>query len=388
MSDFRPISLTPILCKILERLVVKRWILPKLGTKVDLSQFAYIPRNGSGATSAPTLMQHKILKFLDVSSGCVRILSIDFAKAFDKVSHCGILRAVERFGLPREAVFWIASFLSERYQRVCVGNHVSRWHCVPSGVPQGSVIGPLLFCLFVADLSSICDNSVTFKYADDVTIVHFVRKNCDDRLQEELNNVLTWSSSRHLPVNESKCCVLDIITSKTFQPTPVLDLQGRVIPQVSQLRLLGVTLCHDLKWNIHVESILNKSCKRIYLIRNLKRSGCPVSELLRVYNTMIRSMILYAYPSFCNLSGYLQEKLLNFERRIFRIIGEKNSETILEAGDQFCKRLFQKVELSCDHPLRECFKLRQNFRTRSSTQLLPCSSKTVRLSKSFIRFSS
>ena len=131
ISDYRPISLLPVLSKTFEKLVVKNFILPVIRDKVSPTQFAYISRPGSGTTSALVLAQHKVLQFLDSCSGAVRVLSIDFSKAFDKLLHSRILIACESFQISPFIIEWISSFLTSRKQRVSVDNHVSSWSSVP-----------------------------------------------------------------------------------------------------------------------------------------------------------------------------------------------------------------------------------------------------------------
>jgi len=372
-----------VLSKILEKIVAQKWVMPHVCPKIHSSQFAYVPGEGKGTVTALTLLHHDIVQFLD-SSGAVRILSIDFAKAFDKILHSGILKAIMRFDLPHEAVCWISNFLSDRYQRVKVKGRESSWKRVISGVPQGSVLGPILFCAFIDSFHSLSENSTIYKYADDIHIVHFVRKSEDDKLQQEYDNILNWSSSNMLPMNETKCRVLDIITKKSLVTSPVISPVGH-LPQVSHLRILGVTFSSDLKWNTHIETVLSKANKRLYLIRNLKRSGCPPSSLLLAYTSIIRPIILYAYPCYCNLPIYLRKKILGFERRVFRIVGNSNDTSIVDAGESSCETLFSKVSRYSDHCLRRCFALRLTS-TRKSQQLRPVRAKTVRLSRSFTRF--
>ena len=388
VSDFRPISLLSVLSKVFERIVCQKWILPRLAAYADKSQFAYMPGSGRGTTTALTLMQHEILEFLDSSSGAVRLLSIDFAKAFDKIPHSGIIEACIKFRLPMQITLLIKSFLSDRHQRVKERDLFSAWMPVRSGVPQGSVIGPLLFCMFIDEIKCVCDNSTIIKYADDITILHRIRTHTDDNLQSEFDNVANWSNKRCLPINFLKCKVLDIITKKTLQTSPVSISTDVSIPSVSTMTLLGITLSADLKWNSHIYNIIKKASRRVFIIRNLKKADCPSSTLLNAYSSLIRSICLYAYPSFCNIPVYLQCKLLRLERRVLRIIGvphDEVSQTVIDAGISLCERLFTKVVSEPGHPLRRCFEQRTS-KTRSTKILKPVKAKTSRLSASFTRF--
>ena len=216
LSDFRPISLLPVLSKIFEKIVVTKIILPIVSRRVGISQFAYISRPGSGPVSALVLAYHKIVEFLDKSLGAVRLLSVDFSKAFNKLLHSCIVSACVDFELPSYAINWIASFLSGRKQRVFVDGRASSWSSVTSGVPQGSILGPILFCLAVDSLSPVCDNSHIIKYADDVSVFHFVRNQTQDMLQLEWDNLVQWSHTMHLPLNFLKCNVTDFVTKKNL----------------------------------------------------------------------------------------------------------------------------------------------------------------------------
>ena len=290
-------------------------------------------------------------------------------------------------------ISWIASFLTDRKQRVLVQDVVSDWVSVPSGVPQGSVLGRVLFCLAVDDLSPVCRNSVMIKYADDVSVLHFVREASDDNLQEEWNNIVSWSNSTNLPLNFSKCRVLDFVTSRSLSTKPVivnqLDSETMFLSQVNHLPFLGVILSSDLRWNKHFELVIKKAAKRIYVIRNLRRGGCPPPLLWRSYVILIRSVLLYAFPCMCNAPQYLLDKFLFFERRVCRIINDANVcvPNIISAADTLCEHFFMKIAANDRHPLRDLFALRPTGRsTRQSNLLQRPLAKTKRFSKSFIRF--
>ena len=147
-----------------------------------------LPRGGT--STALTLLYLRVLRFLDSKSGAVRLLAIDFAKAFDKLPHKAILKACLKFELPMSAIEWIRDFLTSWRQCVRVNLSHSTWFDSTSGVPQGSIIGPLLFCMVIDDFRTLHVNSSVIKYADDLTIMHFIRKPDDDKTQSEWDNVV------------------------------------------------------------------------------------------------------------------------------------------------------------------------------------------------------
>ena len=322
VSDYRPISLLPVLSKILEKIVATKFILPVISKRLSKTQFAYVSRPGSGPTSALVYMYHNIVQFLDSSSGAVRLLSVDFSKAFDKLLHSHIISSCTDFQLPLFVVNWISNFLSFRRQRVFLDGRVSAWSAVSSGVPQGSVLGPILFCMTTDSLSHVCKNSVIIRYADDVSILHFVRSASEDHLQTEFKNIVTWPENVNLmPSNFLKCRVIDFVTKKNFYLPHVYLRDGTLLNSVSSMTFLGVTFTSDMKWSSHVNKTVTRASQRLFILRNLRRSGCSLSLMLKCYYSFIRSLLLYGFPSFCNIPDCLLVKLKRVEKRALRIMG-------------------------------------------------------------------
>ena len=391
LSHFRPISLLPTLSKVLEKLFLRKCLLPHISSQLHKSQFAYRPGAGGGCCSALTLIQHKILNFLDHDSGAVRLMAVDFAKAFEKVTHVSIINACVDLQVPDNTISWTLNFLSDRWQRVRVESEASSWKACPSGVPQGSVLGPILFTMVMDSLQPLSENTAVVKYADDVTFLHFVRSSSEDKLQSEWNHLTEWSEAHNLPLNTSKSRVMNVITRKNLTLCPIFYDSFSSLEEVNDLPLLGLTLSSDLKWNVHVNNIVKKASKRFFVLYNLKRANSPPHIMWSVYCSVIRSCLLYAYPAFCNLPLYLKDKLHRVEKRALRIMApcNLNSPTsIFEAGDRLCHGMFCAILSRKGHPLRELFDERDPGVTRAGQILKPPFARTKRFKESFIKFAS
>ena len=167
-SDLRSISLTPTLSKLLESYVGK-WIMNRILPKLDSNQFGAI--RGRSTTHALVDMLHIWHKALDQSQHA-RVMFVDFPQAFDRVDHTVAINRpnITELAIPGLVVKWFASFLTSRQQRVKIANHLSPWHFLKGGMPQGSWLGPLTFIIIIDKLKLSC---TTHKYIDDTTPVSY-----------------------------------------------------------------------------------------------------------------------------------------------------------------------------------------------------------------------
>jgi len=299
LEDFRPISLLPILAKTFERLVLRKWFVP-VGSNMDKMQFAFTPGKGKGCSAALSLLQHKILSFLDQESGAVKILLVDLTKAFDRATKSAVISALQKLKVSPNIILWTYNYMSERFQAVKVNGKMSQWNPVLSGVPQGSVLGPFLFAAILDDLQVVKPNSHLIKYADDLTVLHFIRRKADDDLQTELDHIREWCSSVQLQMNPKKTKVMDIITTKKPLELSTIIAEGTTIEKVNQTKLLGLNIQHDMKWDAHIHETVKKASKRLYAVLALRNLGSPRNLLMQYYSATIRSILLYAYPAWCN----------------------------------------------------------------------------------------
>ena len=209
-GNYRPVSLTSVVCKIMESIIkdsiLKHIIQHKI---INESQHGFMP----GKSCLTNLLEYldKLTEIVD-SGQAADIIYLDFAKAFDKVPHRRLLAKVKAAGITGSVLRWIESWLQDRKQRVVLNGKMSGWMPVKSGVPQGSVLGPILFILFINDIDDVVSVSTyIWKFADDTKAVHKVVDESDQEdLQSDINSLMGWSEDWLMLFNASKCKVVHI----------------------------------------------------------------------------------------------------------------------------------------------------------------------------------
>ena len=215
-KDLRPISLTSTLSKIAESIVIDTELKPVILKQVDPNQFGFIP--GSSTTFALISMFHHWLNACDSLNTDVRTVLLDFKKAFDFVDHTLLIAKLYSLSVKPTVVNWIIEFLRDRSQRVKLNsNCFSSWLTVPSGVPQGTCLGPWLFLIMINDLRSNMENTSLWKFADDGTLSETVYKAGTTSLQNEANAIYQWTLANNFQLNSLKCKEFII----TFKKSPI-----------------------------------------------------------------------------------------------------------------------------------------------------------------------
>lgn len=221
----------------------------------------------------------------------IDMIFLDFSKAFDLVSHEALLYKLERYGFNGTILLWIKAFLLDRKQRVVIGEFASDWSDVKSGVPQGSVLGPLLFILFVNDIPEILHH-ISKLFADDCKLLAIV-KNCLDRklLQDDLDKIVKWSQEWRMLFNLLKCKVMHLNKSgKNKQTDSVytmcnLDGSRHLLDKTTSERDLGIQITDNMKWGeqakiaaIRANSVLGslKRCFKVWTALTVKTLYCAL----------------------------------------------------------------------------------------------------------------
>ena len=314
LSNYRPISLLSVVSKTQERIVhqrLYRHVEPLLPN--DQSGF----RAHDSTELQLTRLVHEISESRDHNLN-VAACFFDLSKAFDRVWHKGLLQKLRHLGIKDTLLEWLRSYLTRRRQRVRVGTDSSYWLPIPAGVPQGSVLGPLLFLVYTIDLPAACTNVFTkcSQFADDTALIatHHVKVTAEGSLQSAVTSAADWLKEWHLLVNATKTVTMSFVPGHQLRVT----LNGALLQQVQEHRHLGVIIQSDLRWSSHIDHITKKTKKLLHQLHKI-RGNLNVPSLLAIYSTYIRPVLEYGSLVLSNLSQSQRDQLERIQRRAARI---------------------------------------------------------------------
>ena len=283
-SNYRPISLTCILCKVYEK-IIRNHILEHVSENISRMQHGFM----IGRSCLSNLLESFDIINDFLSEGeTVDIFYLDFQKAFDSVPHYRLLMKLKSFGINNKTLDTISDFLSGRTFRVKVGNASSDDFPVGSGIPQGSVLGPLLFLLYINDLPNSILNSVSL-FADDLKMYG---KSCmKNTLQTDLDHLSKWQNIWLLKFNtkDNKCKVMH---AGTNNPKHKYFLDGMELPEIKSEKDLGVLVSDSLSWQPHIDAIVKKANSCVAWVLRSVISRSP-KVMLQIFKSMIRPHLEY-----------------------------------------------------------------------------------------------
>ena len=292
-ENYRPVSLTSHIIKVLER-ILRTKLVEHLETNNFLSSHQHGFRTGKSCLTQ--LLQHFEL-ILDImeSDSNADVLYLDFAKAFDKVDHKILLEKLKSIGISGKIHSWLTSFLTNRKQFVVVDGKKSRGEKVQSGVPQGTVLGPVLFIVYINDITQVIKNSYIKIFADDSKLVKSIKSMSDrDLLSIDLKSVIQWASDNKMQLNKLKFQLLQHGNKNDLkQPYKVDD--NTTIEKSSDVKDLGVTVSENLSFDTHINNI-SKGAKRHagWVLRIIRARD--VDTMLLLYKTYVRPQLEYSSP--------------------------------------------------------------------------------------------
>ena len=326
-ENYRPVSLLPICSKILERVVFEN-LLPACLPAIPPNQHGFLPGR-SCVTNLSCFLNHC---WSSISKGKqTDAIYTDFSSAFTSVNHTLLLHKLRySFQITGLAHTWLTSYLSDRMQRVVLNGKHSMWTAVRSGVPEGSILGPLMFVCYVADIPK-CIETDCLLYADDVKLFHRVESTEDVAvLQRDIDRLCGWAKTWKLKLNPSKCqCIT--FTLKSSPVRAVYRLDSHELTRCHEVRDLGVILDAKLTFAQHVDVTVRK-CKKMMgmIMRGVQLPRCPRrvkfdhSALIAAYNAHVRSIAEYGSVVW---SGAAVTHLARLERMQHRFLSWLASNT-------------------------------------------------------------
>ena len=291
-ANYRPISLTCLICKVMEHVVCSH-LMGHLDTHKVLNDSQHAFRKGRSCETQLILTVNDLSGALDAGKQIDCVL-LDFAKAFDKVSHRRLLAKLKNYGIEGLTLGWIKDFLHARTQVVVVDGDESSIAPVTSGVPQGTVLGPALFLVYINDLPEglRCTSRL---FADDCILYRVIDSDADtDMLQQDLQQLESWEREWAMEFAAEKCQVLTI--TRKLNRNIILrnyKIHGHILDRVDSAKYLGVILDRKLTFKPHINSITKKAhSTRQFLQRTL--THCDQRSKAQAYTTFVRPIVEYA----------------------------------------------------------------------------------------------
>ena len=317
-KNYRPISLTSSFCRILES-IIKNKLLSYLyaNNLIGKNQHGFLPKRSTASQLLMTL--NKWTESYENKEG-VNVIYTDFAKAFDKVSHKKLIQVLYSFGISGHLLEWIHNFITNRNHKVYINSVFSEKLPVNSGVPQGSVLGPLLFLLYIEDIQNICtDKCDAVMFADDCKFFSTDKL----ALQATLKELEQFCAHRQISLCENKCLHLPI--SRTSATTS-FTFGNSIIKKVNEVKDLGVVITSDLQWERQISSIKGKAMQRCH-------------QILKTFNTnniwtLIKAFTVYVRP------------ILEYNSSIWNPYKIKDKQSIEQVQRFFTRRACRRCKIS------------------------------------------
>lgn len=330
-ENYRPISLLPTFSKIAERLVYNRlYKYVKSNCLLNSAQYGF--QKKLSTEFAILELQNRIINNLSDDCFCIGIF-IDLSKAFDTLDHSILLDKLNSIGIRGIAHNWLASYLENRTQFTEYLSCHSELRNVSCGVPQGSILGPLLFLLYINDLTTACKDSKPILFADDTTLIYhdIDEQVLHNKVNSELDTLYNWFASNKLSLNIEKTQLVKFERSRPRiipDYLPHIKINNTIIHESDFVKFLGVYIDKSFSWKEHISRKCSQISKIVGTLSRLKNI-LPNKVLVTIYNSLILPCISYGAVAWGNTDPKQTKRLNILQKRAVRIIDRQkyNSHT-------------------------------------------------------------
>ena len=318
IENYRPISLLPSISKIFERV-----IFDQLSNHFSSNKYFYDRQYGfrkSHSTEYATLeFINKIISYMD-SGNTPIAMYLDLSKAFDTIDHNILLHKLNYYGIENNNLSLFKSYLQNRQQYVELQNQYSSQYIpINIGIPQGSILGPLLFIIYINDFHLSTNFFDFILYADDTCLINSFRHNKSSIINKELQNVYQWLSANKLSINtiKTKFMIFHNYQKNISNSIPLIKVNNQIIERVKNFNLLGININEHLQWKYHSDTICKKISRSIGILHRLK-NFFPLSILKTLYNSLILPHINYGLT----IWGYNLNRIFILQKKAIRLINK------------------------------------------------------------------
>jgi exonuclease III len=355
-NNYRPISILPSLSKIIEKVMQKQIV-----RYFESNEMFYENQYGFRAKHSTELAVVELVDRLSTAMDRGEIpisIFIDLSKAFDCLNHSILLKKLSHYGFNEQALNLMKNYLKDRKQYIESSGYTSIMMDIDTGVPQGSILGPLLFLIYINDFSKASEHFDMINFADDTALVSNLRTTTNltsQKIESELNKVSDWLKVNKLSINVKKTKAMVFHSARKKVTTPTIKLHNEQIEFVDSLSYLGIVLDRHLSWKEHVDSTASKISKTIGALCKLKHF-LPQNTLKLIYDSLIHCKIKYGILVW----GENSNRIMNLQKKAIRIISKSRYNS-------HCDPIFKKLEILKVHDTKRLQELIFFYKFRNNS---------------------